>query len=157
MSFHGVSHPVLIEEEKDISHVQYAADFSTNWIFVQGHSLFKNRLCGKKRPIHFNALVFLTSRTYQSYSRCDTMRLKLIPMDKDTSLSAKFCFSLNVFFFLSLIDKPFFHLNTSVNCMHFLVFILFYFFFVWCYVFVLSLNFSSFLHCNYNTSLFDFF
>lgn len=54
-----------------------------------------------------------------------------------------------------LISKPFFHLNTSVNCMHFLVFI--FFFFVWCYVFVLSLNFSSFLHCNYNTSLFDLF
>lgn len=34
MSFRGVKHPVLIEKERDISHVQYAADFSTNWILV---------------------------------------------------------------------------------------------------------------------------
>lgn len=63
-----------------------------------------------KRPINFNTLVFLTSRTYQSYNRCDTMRLKSIPRDKDTSLFFflffsflfLFCFSLNVFFSSSI-------------------------------------------------------
>lgn len=66
--------------------------------------------------------------------------------------SDKFCFSLHVFFFL--IDKPFFTwIPQLIAC----VFCSFFFFFVWCYVVVSSLNFSSFLHCNYNTSLFDLF
>ena len=123
--------------------------FSTNWIFVWNTGSFQIQSLWK-RPIHFNTVVFLTSHTYQSYNRCDTMSLKSIPKDKDTSLfSNSSHFLLNVFSpSISL-----FHLNTSVNCMHFLYFL----FFVWCYVIVLSLNFLSFLHCNFNTSLFDFF
>lgn len=40
-----------------------------------------------------------------------------------------------------------FHLNTSVNCMHF--------FFFFGAMFCIKLEFLIFLHCNYNTSLFD--
>ena len=106
------------------------------------HNLFKYSLC-EKRPIHFNTLVFLTSRTYQSWNRCDTMRLKLIPREKDTSLffffffffffcycfcSDKFCFSLNVFlFFVFLISKPFFTwIPQLIAC----IFFSFFFFFL---------------------------
>lgn len=96
-------------EEKDISHVQYAADFSTNWI------LFEYSPYEKGQYISTNTLVFLTSHTYQSYHRRDTMRLKSIPTDEDEDTSLVFFFRGHVptnlllakglFFFIS---KPFF-------------------------------------------------
>lgn len=49
-----------------------------------------------------------------------------------------------------------FHSNTSVNCMHFLVSIIFCLV-LCCLFFFIKLEFHNFLHCNYNTSLFDFF
>lgn len=101
-----------------------------------------------KRPIHFNTLVFLTSLTYQSYNRCDTMRLKSIPRDKDTSLffflsfcSDKFCFLRNVFFFL--ISKPFFTwIPQLIAC----IFLFFFFVFLFCLVlcFCIKLEFLIF-------------
>lgn len=71
------------------------------------HGIFSTSLC-EKRPIHFNTPVFLTSLTYQSYNRCDTMRLKSIPMDKDTSLFyflSSFFFSFLFFLVVSLLTN----------------------------------------------------
>lgn len=67
------------------------------------HGIFSDRLCEQDQ---FISTVFLTSLTYQSYSRCDTMRMKSVPEGKDTSLVCGFCFLLNVSP-LALINKPF--------------------------------------------------
>lgn len=99
--------------------------------------------------------MFLTFSIYQSYNRCDTMRLKWIPRDKDTSLFCLFsvlkkkifCFLLNVF----LINKPLFTwIPQLIACISFICFCL-----VLC--FCIKLEFLIFLHCNCNTSLFDLF
>lgn len=63
--------------------------------------------------------------------------------------SFKLCFSLIICF----INKPF-HLNTSVNCMHSLVFCFFLFGAMFLYEAWIS---HLFLHCNCITSLFDLF
>lgn len=94
----------------------------------------------KRMKRHFNTLVFFTSRIYQSYHRCDTMRLKSIPRDKDTSLFVSVSKKSSLLLAKFLINKPFFTwIPQLIACIFF-----FFSFFVWCYVFVLSLNFSSF-------------
>lgn len=105
---------------------QYAADFSINWILVWDtepfltQSLRNTKRKKKTGQFDFSVLVFAT----KAQAEVEPVG-RSVGGGKNTSLglcvfwSCKFkCFSLNVLF--SSISPL--HLNTSVNCMHFLFF-----------------------------------
>lgn len=108
------------------------------------------KICCRFFSTQFDSLLVKSSSSHPSSTKatvCDTKRLHTPFTVRHTLFlcSYKFCF----LHFSSV--SPFTRIPQLIAC---IFSSLLYFCLVLCYFFVLSLNFSTFLHCNYNTSLF---